>query len=255
MSDGQDRGTSGRGRPSSDDTGTVEGEDQLAQRLSELARTLDAKEGLDETLKQIVQAAVGTVPGVQHASISSVQRHREVLTLAATGELPRAVDHAQYDSRQGPCLDSLFDEKTVRLSDLTTEHRWPDFIGRARELGVGSMLSVQLFVRSDGLGALNLLSEEPNAFDDSSEHVALLFATHAAVAMSSEQSKEDLRTAVTTREVIGQAQGILMERFKITDDLAFRLLVRASQDTNRKLRDIAEQLTATGELPGSARRF
>jgi GAF domain-containing protein len=255
MSDVWDSGTDSRGRPSSDDTGTVTGEDALAQRLSELARTLDAKEGLDETLKQIVQAAVGTVPGVQHASISSVQRRGEVLTLAATGELPRAVDHAQYDSGQGPCLDSLFDQKTVRLSDLATEHRWPGFTGRARELGVGSMLSVQLFVRSDGLGALNLFSEVPNAFDDSSEHVALLFATHAAVAMSSEQSKEDLRTAVTTREVIGQAQGILMERFKITDDLAFRLLVKASQDANRKLRDIAEQLTATGELPGSDRRF
>jgi GAF domain-containing protein len=255
MSDEQDRETGGRGRPSSDDTGTFTGEDKLAQRLSELARTLDAKEGMDETLKQIVWAAVGTVPGARHASISKVQRHREVRTLAATGELPRAVDHAQYDSGQGPCLDTLFDERTVRLSDLSTEHRWPGFTGRARELGVGSMLAVQLFVRSDGLGVLNLLSEVPNAFDDSSEHVALLFASHAAVAISSEQSKQDLRTAVTTREVIGQAQGILMERFKITDDLAFRLLVRASQDTNRKLRDIAEQLTATGELPGSDRRY
>jgi AmiR/NasT family two-component response regulator len=85
--------------------------------------------------------------------------------------------------------------------------------------------------------------------------VALLFATHAAIAMSSEQSRQDLRTAVTTREVIGQAQGILMERFKITDDLAFRLLVRASQDTNRKLRDIAEEVTTTGQLPGSDRPF
>jgi GAF domain-containing protein len=246
----QDRQPHGRGKPSKHDTGTRTGEDALAQRLSELARTLDAEQGLDDTLKQIVQAAVGTVPGAQHASISKVQRHREVRTLAATGELPRAVDHAQYDCGEGPCLDSLYDEATVRLSDLLTERRWPHFIGRARELGVGSMLAVQLFVRADGLGALNLFSEEPNAFDDSSEHVALLFAAHAAVAMSSEQSKQDLRLAVTTREVIGQAQGILMERFRITDDLAFRLLVRASQDTNRKLRDIAEELTATGELPG-----
>ncbi|HEX8093048.1 ANTAR domain-containing protein [Jatrophihabitans sp.] len=251
MSDEQDNKPGSRGMPSSEDTGTRAGEDALAQRLSELARTLDAEHGLDDTLKQIVQAAVGTVPGAQHASISRVQRRKEVITLAATGELPRSVDHAQYDCGQGPCLDSLWHERTVRLSDMSTEQRWPAFTGRARELGVGSMLAVQLFVQSDGLGVLNLFSEEPNAFDDSSEHVALLFATHAAVAMSSEQSKQDLRMAVTTREVIGQAQGILMERFRITDDLAFRLLVRASQDTNRKLRDIAEEVTSTGQLPGT----
>jgi AmiR/NasT family two-component response regulator len=77
----------------------------------------------------------------------------------------------------------------------------------------------------------------------------LIFATHAAVAMAHEQEQQDLRTAVSTREVIGQAQGILMERFRITSDMAFRLLVRASQDTNRKLRDIADELTSTGQLP------
>jgi transcriptional regulator with GAF, ATPase, and Fis domain len=240
-----------RGKPSSGDTGKATREDELAQRLSELARTLEAKQGLDETLKQIVRAAIDTVPGAQYAGISRIQRHSVVTTLAATAELPRAVDQAQYDCGQGPCLDTLYHEKTVRLSDLTTERRWPEFTCRARELGVGSMLAVQLSVQSDGLGALNLFSEEPNAFGESSEYVALLFAAHAAVAMSSEQSKLDLRTAVTTREVIGQAQGILMERFKITEDLAFRLLVRASQDTNRKLRDVAEELTATGQLPGT----
>lgn len=77
-----------------------------------------------------------------------------------------------------------------------------------------------------------------------------MFAAHAAVAMSNEQERQSLRTAVSSREVIGQAQGILMERFRITADLAFRLLVMASQDTNRKLRDIADELTATGQLPG-----
>jgi GAF domain-containing protein len=251
MSDEQQCDGGGRGLPSSEDTGTAAGKDELAKRLGELARTLDARQGLEDTLKQIVQAAVDMVPGTEYASISRVLRSGEGKTLAATGELARAVDHAQHDTGQGPCLDSLYHEKTVRLSDLATERRWPRFIARARELGVGSMLAVQLFVQADGLGALNLHSRQPYAFDDYSEHVALLFATHAAVAMSSEQSKEDLRAAVSTRELIGQAQGILMERFKITDELAFRLLVRASQDTNRKLRDIAEELTSTGQLPGA----
>ncbi len=241
----------GRGRPSRDDTGSAVGDDALAQRLSDLARSLEAEQGMDETLRQILDAAVGTVPGAQHASISKILRRREVKTLAATGELPRAVDHAQYDCGQGPCLDSLYEQETVRLSDLGTESRWPAFTSRARELGVSSMLSVQLFVEEDSLGALNLHSQEANAFDDTSEHVALLFAAHAAVAMSSEQHRQDMRAAVQTREVIGQAQGILMERFRITSDMAFRLMVRASQDTNRKLRDIADELTITGHLPGS----
>ena len=240
----------GRGRPSSDDTRSAAEDASLAWRLSELARTLQAEDGLEKTLRQIVDTAVDTVPGAEHASISRIQRRREVMTLSATGELPRAIDHAQYDSGEGPCLDSLYEEETVRLSDIAAEQRWPAFTARARELGVGSMLAVQLFVREDDLGALNLHSAEPNAFDDSSEHVALMFAAHAAVAMANVQQQQDMRAAVSTREVIGQAQGILMERFKITADMAFRLLVRASQDTNRKLRDIADELTATGQLPG-----
>jgi len=240
----------GRGRPSAENGGSAAGQDELADRLSELARLLEHEAGVEETLKGIVEAAVDTVPGAQHASISQIRRGREVRTLAATDELPRAIDHAQYDSGEGPCLDSLYQQETVRLSDLTVETRWPDFVTRARELGVGSMLAVQLFVSGDGLGALNLTSEKPNAFDDESEHVALLFAAHAAVAMSSEQARHDLRAAVRTRETIGQAQGILMERFKLPPALAFRLLVRASQDTNRKLNDIADDLTRTGHLPG-----
>lgn len=240
-----------RGELSSDENGSAVEDDSLAWRLSELARTLQAEDGLDKTLRQIVDTAVDTVPGARHASISRIVRRREVKTLAATGELPRAVDHAQYDAGEGPCLDTLYDQETVRLSDLGTERRWPKFTARAVELGVGSMLSVQMFVQEDGLGALNLQSTEPNAFDDNSEHVAVMFAAHAAVAMSHEQEQQDLRAAVSTREVIGQAQGILMERFKITADMAFRLLVLASQDTNRKLRDIADELTATGELPGT----
>jgi len=238
----------GRGRPSAEDGGSAAGQDELADRLSELARLLEHEAGVEETLKGIVEAAVGTVPGARHASISQVRR--EVRTLAATDELARAIDHAQYDSGEGPCLDSLYQQETVRLSDLTVETRWPNFVTRARELGVGSMLAVQLFVSGDGLGALNLTSEKPNAFDDESEHVALLFAAHAAVAMSSEQTRHDLRAAVRTRETIGQAQGILMERFKLPPALAFRLLVRASQDTNRKLHDIADDLNRTGHLPG-----
>lgn len=238
-----------RGKPSIDDTGTSTGQDRLADRLSTLARSLEMQPDLQSTLDAVVRAAVVTVPGAAEASISEVQHRRDVKTLAATGELPRAVDHAQYDLGEGPCLDSLYDHQTIRLSDLTAEQRWPRFVTRATELGVGSMLAVQLFVDGENIGALNLTSRQPNAFDDESEHVALLFASHAAVAMSGERARGHLQAAVGTREVIGQAQGILMERFKVTAERAFHMLMLASQDTNRKLRDIADELVSTGELP------
>lgn len=221
----------------------------LADRLSDLARTLEQQPDAQLTLDAIVRAAVETVPGAQHASISVIRRRREVETRASTDGFAHAIDQAQYDSGHGPCLDALYDEATVRLPDLPAEPRWPAFIRAARALGVGSMLAVQLFVVGDDLGALNLSSREPSAFDDESEHVALLFASHAAVAMSGAQERALLRKAVSTRQLIGQAQGVLMERFKITDEQAFALLVRASQDRNRKLTAIADQLVRSGELP------
>jgi GAF domain-containing protein len=246
----RDQHSSHRGEPSSADTGTSAGQDRLADQFSALARSLEQQPDLQTTLDAVVRAAVDTVPGAMEASISEIQRRRDVKTMAATGELPRAVDHAQYDLGEGPCLDSLYQERTVRLANFELEQRWPKFVVRARELGVGSMLAVQLFVDSGNLGALNLVSREVNAFDDESEHVALLFAAHAAVAMSGERARSDLRAAVTTREVIGQAQGILMERFKVKGDIAFHMLMLASQHTNRKLREIADDLVATGQLPG-----
>jgi AmiR/NasT family two-component response regulator len=105
-------------------------------------------------------------------------------------------------------------------------------------------------VQGEDLGALNLGNTEAHAFDDESEHVALLLANHAAVAMVGAQEQHRLRQAVSSREVIGQATGVLIERYKTTPEAAFMLLVRASQRSNRKLRDIAEELVRSGALPG-----
>lgn len=145
----------------------------------------------------------------------------------------------------------MYEQETVRLPDFESEDRWPDFTKRARELGAGSMLAVQLFVEGDDLGALNLTNERPGGFDAQSEHVALLFATHAAVAMSGAQELERMTRALGTRDLVGQAKGVLMERFKVTGDQAFTLLVRASQDSNRKLTEIADELVTSGQLPST----
>jgi transcriptional regulator with GAF, ATPase, and Fis domain len=239
----------GLGKPSSSDTGETAGQDMLAVRMGELARSLQQEGSLKDTLQGIVTAAVDTVPGAQYAGISDVHGRREINTPALTDELVRASDAAQYETGQGPCLDAIYVRQTVRVADMASEDRWPEFAKRATQLGVGSMLSFQLYVVGDNLGALNLYNREPDAFDDESEHVGLLFASHAAVAMAGAQRNEQLNRAVGTRDLIGQAKGILMERHKLTAEQAFMLLVRASQATHTKLRDIAEQLTTVGQLP------
>ena len=238
---------SGDARPDEQDSSLPT---SLADQLGQLSLTLQHQTGLPDTLEAIVEAARDIVPGVQHASLSSVTGRHKVTTTAATSELARRIDDAQYATQQGPCLSTLYDQRTLHLPDMAADDRWPAFSVRALELGVGSMLSVQLFVQGEDLGALNLSNHQAHGFDDESEHVALLLANHAAVAMVGAQEQHRLRQSVSSREVIGQATGVLIERYKTSPEGAFMLLVRASQQSNRKLRDIAEELVRSGALPG-----
>lgn len=238
-----------RGQPSSNHSGESASSNELAVHLSDVARLLEREEHVETTLEAIARAAVDTVPGCTCASISATRRRGEVITLASTDAVARAVDIAQYETGEGPCMDSLFEQETVRLPDMTAETRWPKFTKAAQHLGVQSMLAVQLFVDGDDLGALNLHSDRADAFDDESEHVALLFAAHAAVAMARAQERHNMRRAISTRELIGQAQGILMERFKVPSDRAFQILVHASQVTNQRVTEVAGELARSGELP------
>lgn len=237
---GRDQASVRAASPSSDGS--------LGTRLSTLARNLQNKDDVDATLHAIVHAAVATIPGAGHAAISVVRRRREIHTPAATADVALDVDRVQYDTGQGPCLDAIFDQHTVHLPDMTAETRWPQFAPRAAQLGVLSMLSFQLFVHTDSLGALNLYAERPDAFTDESEHVGLLFAAHAAVAMSGAQQQAHLTAALNARDLIGQAKGILMERHKLTAAQAFAVLAKASQESNTKLVEIARVIAETGEL-------
>ncbi|HLM22473.1 MAG TPA: GAF and ANTAR domain-containing protein, partial [Propionibacteriaceae bacterium] len=154
------------------------------------------------------------------------------------------------ETQQGPCLDSAYVHQTVRVADMASEERWPQFARRASEAGAASMLSLQLYVEGDNLGALNLYSRTPNAFDDESEQVGLLFASHAAVAYAGVRKEAQLAKAVASRDLIGQAKGILMERYKISPERAFLVLTGISQASNRKLHDIAAELVRHGTVPG-----
>jgi len=131
---------------------------------------------------------------------------------------------------------------------MASETRWPQFTAAALEAGAAGMMCFQLYVEQNNLGALNLFSRTAHAFDDEAEHVGLMFASHAAVAYASSRTTARMDRKIATGQLVGQAQGILMERHKLTTDQAFALLVRVSQHQNVKLRDVADKLVHSGQL-------
>jgi transcriptional regulator with GAF, ATPase, and Fis domain len=244
-------GTGGKGQPSTADTGTADS-NLLADGFGGLARSLEEHDDPDVMLAEIIAAAVAMVPGADEGSVSVVTGRSRIGSQAPTGDLPIQVDALQEETQQGPCLDSAYEHLTVRVTDMASEDRWPQFAQRASQAGAASMLSLQLYVEGDNLGALNLYSRTPNAFDDESEQVGLLFATHAAIAYAGVRKEAQLTKALGSRDLIGQAKGILMERYKITGERAFMVLVRLSQDNNQKLHEVAHDLVRDGTVPGLA---
>lgn len=220
---------------------------ELAETFAEVARELLAADTVDETLQRIADLAVGTVDGCDHAGVSLV-RGRTITTPASSNGVPPRVDAIQYETDEGPCLDAIRDHEVFRTDDLATEERWPSFAHRAaRETGVHSMLSFRLFADEDTLGALNLYCKRTGAFGEEARAVGAVLAAHAAVALRAAQAEQNLAEAVASRDVIGQAKGLLMARQGITADEAFALLRRASQRLNVKLRTVAERVVDQAE--------
>lgn len=225
---------------------------ELARVFAEIARTLLAEEDLAATLVKICTLAVKTIGGCDHAGITLVQG-RNVSTEGASDEVPELVDAIQYQTGEGPCLNAISAHEVFLTDDLAEEARWPKFATRAvEETGVHSMLSLRLFADGDTMGALNLYSKATAAFDDEAREVGSVFAAHAAVAMASAKDHEHMQEAVRSRDVIGQAKGILMARQDITEGEAFDLLRRASQRLNIKLRDVAQAVSEGKPAAGPA---
>ena len=227
----------------SDEGGPKSGADvELAETFARIARVLLVKASLDQTLRRVCDLSVETIDGCDHAGVTWVDR-RGVSTRGATDEVPQIVDDIQYEVSEGPCLEALREHVIVHVDDLSVDDRWPRFSARAAaETGVRSMMSFRLHVAEHTLGALNYYSRAARAFDRDADRIGAVFAAHAAVAISASVSAEQSTAAIASRDVIGQAKGILMAREDITDDDAFALLTRASQRLNRKLRDVASDV-------------
>lgn len=232
----------------------MEGEHTLAARMGELAHQLQQQPDRQSTLLAMVEAAVRTVPGARWAGVSMV-RGRKVTAEAPTAEVVRRLDERQTELNEGPCLTAIREHQTVQIDDLATMgQEWPRFAAEAVELGVRSVLAFQLFVHRENLGALNLYSPTPGAFGEDSIIIGHLFAQHAAVALADATDQMRLGEALRSRDIIGQAKGILMLRNDCTEQQAFDMLVQASQHANMKLIDVAHWLVTDIRGVGAAPR-
>lgn len=231
-----------RGTPSKD----------LTRTLADVARDLQAESGEEATLAAIVRAAVATVPGAAYGGITQVQGRR-LTAKVPTDAIVGVCDELQSELGEGPCLDAIWHQHTVIVADMAHEDRWPTFAARAAELGVGSLISFQLYVHDDTLGALNLYGGRGVRFGDEERTIGELFASHSAVALAGARSSRQLTEALASRDLIGQAKGILMQRHGVNGQHAFNMLVRASQEANVKLVEVARWLVDEHENPGRAR--
>ena len=215
--------------------------DGLTSLLGELAFDLQDRSDPESTLRFIVEGAVRLVPGANWAGISMINGCR-VDARVPSDPLVAILDQLQSELNEGPCVEALRQHHTVRIDDMTTDPRWSRFTAAARRLGVASSLSFQLFVRKSNFGALNLYADQPFVFDEESQFVGSVLAQHASVAMAASEADGHWRTAIDSRDLIGQAKGLLMQRNGVTGLHAFTMLVTVSQQQNMKLVDVARWL-------------
>ena len=214
----------------------------IAAALTEAARAINSPRTVEDTLDAIAHAAQRNVPGFDEAGISIVHRSGKVETRAGTGRLVWHLDNVQSELGDGPCVGALRDESVVAVERLAADERWPRYVAEAVAVGVRSQLAVQLYVEDETVGGLNLYSTSTDTISPEAHRIAELFAVHAALALGRARRESQLSEALATRKVIGQAIGLLMARYRISEERAFQFLVRASSTSNTKLRDIAREV-------------
>ena len=233
----------------------MEDANRLAGALALAAREINAGQDLESTLDSIVHTAVRSLAGIDHVGVSIAHRNGNVETKAGTSQLVWELDALQYAIREGPCSHAIDIEPVTVANDLVHDQRWPNYVPRAVQLGVRAQMGLRLYVEEETLGGLNLYATETDTIDAEVVHLAELFATHAALALGRARRESQLSEAIDARKTIGQAIGLVMERYEIDEERAFQFLVRVSTTSNIKLRDIAREVidTANTKYSSSAR--
>jgi GAF domain-containing protein len=217
----------------------------LAMRMAELAREIAAPRPLEQVLAEVTKAAVELIPGVDVAGVLLVKRGGEFESVADTDSVVAQLDKLQHDFGEGPCAQAALRDIMVRTDDLRSEERWPRYAPAAVEHGVLSSLSFKLYTVDRTAGALNLFSSKPQRWDAEAETIGSVFAAHAAAAILAGRHDQQMQSALSSRDRIGQAKGIIMERYGVDDIRAFEMMRALSQESQTKLVDVAERVIET----------
>jgi GAF domain-containing protein len=223
--------------------------------LAEAARTINQPQSVDETLDAIARTARSSIPGFDEVGISLVHSDGKIETKAATGDLVWKLDSLQYDLGEGPCVSSLREEPVIVVDDIAHSQRWPDFVQQAVQLGLKAQMALRLYVDDDGtIGGINLYSTDHAEIDEAAPQLAEVFAAQAAVALGHAQEVHHLNEALQSRQAIGTAVGVLIERYHLDEQGAFNFLARLSSHHNIKLREVAARVVADAVSSGGAKK-
>jgi GAF domain-containing protein len=216
----------------------------VAAQLAELIVDFDRhRTETSVGLHELVDSGARHVAGCQYAGITLADRTRAVTNVVATHRYPMVLDAIQNRCGEGPCLSAVWQHHVMHVEDLNVDQRWPNYQRHALEqTPIRSILSYELFADSHNMAALNFYAEHPRAFTDESLELGGVFATHIALAWSMMRRQDQFRSALASRDIIGQAKGVVMERFNLDAVEAFELLSRLSQQSNTKLIEIARSL-------------
>ncbi|BBX16925.1 transcriptional regulator [Mycolicibacterium duvalii] len=219
-------------------------------RVAELVQGLHNRTDgdTDSVIAELAEHAAVEIPGAQYAGITLSKSSKRIETPAATAHWPLLLDKIQQRHLEGPCLTAAWEEKTVHVPDLENDDRFPNYRRDAlAETPIRSVMAFQLFIAGETLGALNIYAEQPHAFEAESRTLGLIFAAHSSVAWNSARRDEQFRRALASRDIIGQAKGMVMERYGVTAVQAFDLLRKLSQDSNVPLLQVATELVADAQ--------
>lgn len=216
---------------------------QISDMIREIQQTPHTDLDVDAILGELAESGVSYIAAAQHAGITIASRDGKLHTAAATSEYPILLDKFQQRAGEGPCLTAAWEQHVIKVDDVETEQRWTAYCrDTLDETPIRSIMAFQLYADQQTMGALNFYAERPYAFDAEAVEAGLIVATHAALAWNLLRRDEQFRSALATRDIIGQAKGMLMERFKIDAVQAFEVLKRLSQNSNTPLVDIAHEI-------------
>ncbi|PSL01539.1 GAF domain-containing protein [Haloactinopolyspora alba] len=221
--------------------------DPDATEFANMALVMFNESDVEHTLDRVVEYAQHAT-ACDDAGLMLLHGRGRIETAVATHDRVMQADKLQTDLGEGPCIRAIWNHDVFVVDDTSADERFPEWGPKVAELGLRSILSVRLHTLNSTVGALNLYGNEPGAFDEDDHDVADIFGRHASIALAAAREEDGLRQAIGARHLIGQAQGILMERFGLDADRAFALLRRYSRDNNVKLREVARRIIESGRL-------